>query len=135
MGIFSDFKDEDKRKSERYLVNTEFEYEIEGNTEGRKKGLTINLSSGGLLMDHGERFGDGGLLFESDIKIEKGSILTAYINLPIPGLQGDFTVNGGVLRCDQEGDKYRTAVKFHKVLRHTFSKIKYDLLKEIMEID
>jgi|GEM_PF-5601981 len=135
MGIFSDFDDEDKRKSERYLVNTGFEFEIVGKNNEKHKGVTINLSSGGLLMDHGERFVDGGLLFESDINVNVGDKLIAYLDLPIPGLQGDFIVQGEVLRCDKEGDKYRIAVKFHRIVKHSFTKIKYDLLKEIMEID
>ncbi|MBI2071286.1 MAG: PilZ domain-containing protein [Elusimicrobia bacterium] len=51
---------------------------------------------------------EGGLCFESDQKIELGSSLTLRLEVPL-------MVQGGVVRTETRGNKFRYGVRFHNV--------------------
>ncbi|MBI4670010.1 MAG: PilZ domain-containing protein [Elusimicrobia bacterium] len=88
-------KEDDRRKHHRYP--TSFVLDIGDLTRPNKKvsALVTDVSEGGLCL-------------ESNHKLDIGSSLTLRLELPL-------MVQGGVVRSDKRGSKYRYGVRFHNV--------------------
>lgn len=133
---------EERRKSERISISVDVKIEIVNASDENKikngeilNAKTLNLSSGGLLMNEPNEYGAGGLLIETDKNIPVDTILNANFDLPIPGLSGEFTVEGKVLGNIPKKTKYHISIKFHKIIKHNFNKIKYDILKDLLDVN
>ncbi len=88
-----------------------------------KESKTINLSSGGLLI-------------QTDEEISVGSLLHIKMHMPLPGISCNCFMLGEVVRCEKkEIKKYEIAIKFKKVIHHNLNKYKYATLKEILNLE
>lgn len=82
---------------------------------------TINMSSSGLLM-------------YSDEEVPLKSFIAVNMYIPLPGLSCSCKVLGEVVRCEKEGEKYKLAIKFLKVLWHNLNKYKFLTLTDLLDI-
>lgn len=93
------------------------------NSNNVKESETVNLSSGGLLMN-------------TDEKINPGSFICVTMHLPLPGLACNCSILGKVIRCEEVGkNNYKIAIKFEKIVHHNLNKYRYATLKEILNIE
>ena len=98
-------------------------------------GVTVNISAGGLLQEQSEEYGSGGLLIEVDKELPVDSRCRMSLTLPLPGFVGDFEIEGHILRYlppEDRLDKHKVAVKFTKILTHSFNNVKLDLVRKLL---
>ncbi len=133
-----------RRQSERIVIKIPATIELEDPSQAPElkdkaiSGVTMNISSGGLLMEDGSEMGSGGVLIMTDHELPLGLQTIISMEIPLPGLVSRCRVSAETLRCSTSEEyqgKFNIAFRFKEIIFHQFNQAKYERLQHMMGLD
>ena len=138
-----------RRKSERIIIKIPVQIEVNnnsnngnGSTENNEirtiSGVTMNISSGGLLVHNAEQQGQGGVLILTEEPVKVGELNVLKLEIPLPGFVSTFKIKAEALRCEKSEDyygKYNVAYKFKEIVYHEFNIGKLKKIKSMIGME